>query len=63
VLDPAAYQRLEDELDRAKVLGGIERGLKEFRAGKGRPARAALEEAFRKVKAARRGVRRKRAAA
>lgn len=63
VLDPAAYQRLVDELDRAKVIAGVEKGLREFKEGKGKPARAALEDAFRKIKAARKGARRRRTAA
>ena len=54
VQDAAAYQRLLDQLDRAETIAGIRRGLASFARGEGRPAREALEEAFRKIKAARR---------
>ena len=55
VQDAAAYQRLLDQLERAETIAGIKRGLESFARGEGRPAREALEEAYRKIKAARKG--------
>jgi PHD/YefM family antitoxin component YafN of YafNO toxin-antitoxin module len=42
VQDAAAYQKLLEFAEQARVLEGIRRGLEDMRAGRGRP----LEEAF-----------------
>jgi hypothetical protein len=47
VLDAGAYARLTEAVERAETLAGIRRGLDEFARGKGRPARATLEQARR----------------
>ncbi len=39
-----AYQEMQERLERAEALQGIQRGLSEFEQGQGRPAREALEE-------------------
>ena len=43
VLSATAFQDMADRLDEAEAITGIKRGLAEARAGKGRPAREALE--------------------
>ncbi len=42
VQDAAAYQKLRESTEEARVLEGIQRGLEDMRAGRGRPA----EEVF-----------------
>jgi PHD/YefM family antitoxin component YafN of YafNO toxin-antitoxin module len=37
VLDPAAYQKMADAVDRAEAIEGIRKGLESMRQGKGRP--------------------------
>ena len=44
VQDARSYQELLDRVERAETVAAIQRGLKEFEEGKGRPAREALEE-------------------
>ncbi len=44
VQDAEAYQEMQERLERAEALQGIQRGLAEFEQGQGRPAREALEE-------------------
>ena len=48
VLDAAAYQSLADKLERAEAIEGIQRGLEEAKAGKGRPLADALDMIRRK---------------
>lgn len=43
VLSATAFQNMADRLDEAEAITGIKRGLAEAKAGKGRPARDALE--------------------
>ena len=43
VLDAETFQTLSDKVERAEAIEGIRRGLAEAKAGKGRPAREALE--------------------
>lgn len=43
VLSATAFQDMADRLDEAEAITGIKRGLAEAKAGKGRPAREALE--------------------
>lgn len=43
VLSATAFQELADRLDEAEAVTGIKRGLAEAKAGKGRPAREALD--------------------
>lgn len=43
VLSATAFQNMADRLDEAEAITGIKRGLAEAKAGKGRPAREALE--------------------
>jgi hypothetical protein len=50
VQDARSYHEM---LERAEAIVGIQRGLDEFAAGKGRPAKAAIRKAIRK-RAARR---------
>ena len=44
VQDAESYQRLIDALDRAEAIEGIQRGLEQMEAGKGRPAQEFFEE-------------------
>lgn len=44
VQDAASYQNLMEMVDRLETLAGIRQGLKEMKAGKGRPAEEVFEE-------------------
>lgn len=44
VQDAKAYQELLERVERAEAVAAIRQGMAEFEAGKGRPAREALEE-------------------
>ena len=48
VLDPEAYQKLVEVVERAEAVAGIQRGLESFRKGKGVAAREALSAIKRK---------------
>jgi prevent-host-death family protein len=50
VQDAESYQALLEGLDRAEAVEGIRRGLKEMKAGKGRPAQDVFHEIRRKHK-------------
>ena len=50
VQDAAAYQKLLDELDAAKAVAGIRRGMDSFARGEGEPAREALTAALTREK-------------
>lgn len=54
VLDPKTYAKLARQIEHAEVIAGIQRGLDDFAAGRAKPARAALEATFAKLRAARR---------
>jgi PHD/YefM family antitoxin component YafN of YafNO toxin-antitoxin module len=43
VLSATAFQELTDKIDEAEAVAGIKRGLAEAKAGKGRPAREAVD--------------------
>ena len=43
VQDAASYQKLLDAIDRAEAIEGIQRGLEQMEAGRGRPAKEFFE--------------------
>jgi PHD/YefM family antitoxin component YafN of YafNO toxin-antitoxin module len=43
VLSASSFQALADQVERAEAIEGIQRGLEEAKAGKGRPVREAME--------------------
>lgn len=53
VIDPATFQKMLDEIDRAETIVGVRRGMESFARGEGVPARAALTESIRRTKAGR----------
>lgn len=44
VQDDGSYQRLWELVDRLETIAGIRRGLEDMKAGRGQPAKEALEE-------------------
>src|SRR5687767_2239905 len=44
VQDAGSYQKLLDELEYARAVAGVRRGLESMKRGEGRPMRQALEE-------------------
>lgn len=47
VLDPKAYAKLAELIERAEAIAGIQRGMDDFAAGRTKPARQGLDAARR----------------